>query len=623
MNPKDVVLPIALGGAGGGGDGDDDITKATLAPTFSSSTTYAAGDYVWHSGKMYRFTMAHEAGSWTGTDVEEAPLSAGITDLKSTVSDVEDIVYFAQQGDKDSVPSAWEARSIYYVTGGNSNADKRIRCAFAIDEYISAKINTGFQFLVFAYSSANSYLGYYDKNLNVFRNDVSPSNNAFLTEVNFQTLTGVRSTISGKEEYLPARVYMVVKAEPDSNQDLNWASQLTFITGTVQTRITDAESAIDGINDLAYGHTETESTNWEDGYVRANTGSIGTSTSYKHSEFIKVTEFDDVRYTGAIYNYAGIAGYSAANEESYVTSILDNIESGGRLNFTDYKLTIPSGVRYIVASTMTSAPASVSVKVDKINDAYNRPETEDYSSEIESIKETLSGNKDLRLTSVSLFPTIGVIGDSFSSGGVKPSDESESITNHYPISWPQIMARQTGCDVTNYSTTGSDISRFLNENYSTAADWNIVKLEADEPKSLYIIYMGINSEKPLTDFTTVVGAGTIDDIKSDYTQNEDTFAGHYGQLVDRIMAHAPNAKLIFVAPKGSTKTSLIHQIADHYGVGFISLSDHWFYSTSFYTSHLEIGHPIGIVYAGMANAFQDQISQCMVQYDNYFGNVRG
>lgn len=89
MNPKDVVLPIALGGAGEGGGGDDDITKATLAPTFSSSTTYAAGDYVWHSGKMYRFTMAHEAGSWTGTDVEEAPLSAGITDLKSAVDAVE------------------------------------------------------------------------------------------------------------------------------------------------------------------------------------------------------------------------------------------------------------------------------------------------------------------------------------------------------------------------------------------------------------------------------------------------------------------------------------------------------------------------------------------------------
>lgn len=103
MNPKDVVLPIALGGAGGGGGGGDaDITKATLAPNFSTSTAYTAGDYVWHSGKMYRFTMAHEAGSWTGTDVEEAPLSAGISELKSEIDDFGD-TYAKQDGSYDSM----------------------------------------------------------------------------------------------------------------------------------------------------------------------------------------------------------------------------------------------------------------------------------------------------------------------------------------------------------------------------------------------------------------------------------------------------------------------------------------------------------------------------------------
>lgn len=93
MNAKDLALIIALAGSGGGGGGGDgDITKATLAPNFSTSTAYTAGEYVWHSGKLYRFTEDHAAGSWTGTDVEEAPLSAGISELKSAIDDIEEAV---------------------------------------------------------------------------------------------------------------------------------------------------------------------------------------------------------------------------------------------------------------------------------------------------------------------------------------------------------------------------------------------------------------------------------------------------------------------------------------------------------------------------------------------------
>ena len=41
---------------------------ASIAPTFSTITAYAAGVYVWQEGVLYRFTAAHPAGSWTGTD---------------------------------------------------------------------------------------------------------------------------------------------------------------------------------------------------------------------------------------------------------------------------------------------------------------------------------------------------------------------------------------------------------------------------------------------------------------------------------------------------------------------------------------------------------------------------
>lgn len=45
---------------------------ATIAPDFSAETAYSAGQYVWYSGALYRFTSDHAAGAWTGTDAEAA-----------------------------------------------------------------------------------------------------------------------------------------------------------------------------------------------------------------------------------------------------------------------------------------------------------------------------------------------------------------------------------------------------------------------------------------------------------------------------------------------------------------------------------------------------------------------
>lgn len=50
-------------------------------PTFSESTAYSAGDVVNYNGKLYKFTAAHAAGAWIGTDVEETSLKENITNL--------------------------------------------------------------------------------------------------------------------------------------------------------------------------------------------------------------------------------------------------------------------------------------------------------------------------------------------------------------------------------------------------------------------------------------------------------------------------------------------------------------------------------------------------------------
>jgi len=72
-----------------------DLTNllAAVAPTFSTATAYSAGAYVWQGGKLYRFTAAHPAGTWTGTDAVAVALGDDVADLKSTLRERTDNLF--------------------------------------------------------------------------------------------------------------------------------------------------------------------------------------------------------------------------------------------------------------------------------------------------------------------------------------------------------------------------------------------------------------------------------------------------------------------------------------------------------------------------------------------------
>jgi len=86
----------------------DEQGRANIAPSFSTSTAYAAGDYVIYGGKLYQFTAAH-TGAWTGADVEECTVAEklgeggsgdGLTeDIKQALLQIaEKVAYIDDQG---------------------------------------------------------------------------------------------------------------------------------------------------------------------------------------------------------------------------------------------------------------------------------------------------------------------------------------------------------------------------------------------------------------------------------------------------------------------------------------------------------------------------------------------
>lgn len=57
----------------------------TLAPDFSASKAYSAGDYAWYNGVLYCFILNHTAGAWTGSDAVAAVVGNDLSAVKSAL----------------------------------------------------------------------------------------------------------------------------------------------------------------------------------------------------------------------------------------------------------------------------------------------------------------------------------------------------------------------------------------------------------------------------------------------------------------------------------------------------------------------------------------------------------
>lgn len=60
------------------------IFESAVAPAFDATAAYAIGDVVTYGDEIYKFTAAHAAGAWTGSDVTAVSVADEINALKST-----------------------------------------------------------------------------------------------------------------------------------------------------------------------------------------------------------------------------------------------------------------------------------------------------------------------------------------------------------------------------------------------------------------------------------------------------------------------------------------------------------------------------------------------------------
>ena len=157
---------------------------------------------------------------------------------------------------------------------------------------------------------------------------------------------------------------------------------------------------------------------------------------------------------------------------------------------------------------------------------------------------------------VGVLRTIGCVGDSLSSGEFESTnlEGGKGYHDYFDYSWGQYMARMAGVTVRNFSRGGMTAREYC-ETFASQNDfWN-----PELACSAYIIALGLNDL-----FGRKMDVGTMADVHEDWTRNERTFAGYYGQLISRLKQIRPDAKFFLMTiPRDSEEPERVRLCDEH------------------------------------------------------------
>lgn len=319
-----------------------------------------------------------------------------------------------------------------------------------------------------------------------------------------------------------------------------------------------------------------------DTYINKNNGRAQTLRGFKATNYIKVRPNIDYKIYAYFVDAAGGAWFDINK------TFISGIGAPGIV-------TSPNNAYYIRFCTHTShIPEPTLNAIISIMDWYDQ--------DIDT---------NVNYFDISLFRSVGACGDSYTKAQFY-NQSGVLIGDNPNMSWAKILGRKAGLDVSIYASSGADTNTFQSRSDCLPA------LLADTPKDLYILALGINDY-------TYIELGDISDIKNDYTQNPNTFYGNWGKIIEQIIAHAPNAKIVLMKcwltdsvyyNYGSTA---IEEIAGHYGIPYLETADSDFLNSPAYADKYG-GHPTPVQQSGMANAVNDLVKDALLSNMIYFNS---
>lgn len=346
-----------------------------------------------------------------------------------------------------------------------------------------------------------------------------------------------------------------------------------------------------------------------------NAGTIQLLILDNGKTFNRIIWGNDPKYTSWKYfltprDLVGIMAYPTDIKEGRYTdldklpvntTVTYSIDDTDISQLSHYPSKVPGTVRTI-SCDLVDAAGEFQILVDRNNTMYHRILWGDPATWGKWKSESKHINP-----SISLFQNIGIIGDSYASGELYANN---NYTDHYEISWGQILARKNGVKAVNFSKGGLTTRDWL------ADDHGLSLLNSSDPQDLYIIVLGINDYQKLGN--SYLGA------ENDVNTQANTFYGNYGKIITAIRAKAPQAKIVLSTmsydEQGTAHNynEAIKTLAQHFGLPVIEQNNDALFTSDLYLNHMVGGHPTAPVYAAMANAFQRLIEKSMVDNLDYF-----
>ena len=330
------------------------------------------------------------------------------------------------------------------------------------------------------------------------------------------------------------------------------------------------------------------------GYFINDKGEKIAHEYYFYSEPIELKKNDKVILTSKDPSGSVVAKMCLSDKEGNIISVL----SLGTNEITTFTYTVTNDCYIVLCTIKTNNDFYITRERMNIPDDYiNQSKT----------------SKDIYPTT-SMFDDIAVCGDSYTAGSIFKGDTL--LGDNAKTRWGTVLSRITGANVTTYASGGADTSTYQTR------DVCLPKILSDNPHELYVLCLGINDKELVT-------LGSLQDIKQDYTQNNNTFYGNYGKIISQIKEHAPNAKILIskvfiVTYAGGAyydySSKAVEEIANYFNIPFIDTKDYYFFSSSYFDSSMVKGHPVAPTYSGIAVGMNKLISKCIESNPNYFND---
>lgn len=228
---------------------------------------------------------------------------------------------------------------------------------------------------------------------------------------------------------------------------------------------------------------------------------------------------------------------------------------------------------------------------------------------------------------IGMFERFAIIGDSFAAGSI--STDGETLVDYPSESWGRMLASKYGIGLMLYAKGGVSTHDFMDSTHAYYNKTGFGALNFDTSQygdsGLYLLCIGINDATADPNSTNI---GTSADIKTNPDQNNNTFWGNYGKIIQKIQSINADGRIICCGFKRASIPAsdasyanynlAIKNIAQYFSLPYINPLDNPFFTSDLYLNNMVLRHPTAPIFSAFAKAMDKLIQDCIVDNLAYF-----